>query len=167
MSVAYFSYAQHKRSEHLPVVVTHGEEYLPGSTLAVLEPDSGLNDAIIHSAISEARGKTVVFLYLGTRRSVQAPNLLEFHDPYYDDEQAKKTFGRAEYLARESGVKRLFLYRQLEPNAIIHVLSVVHPYDTLIAAEHSSEIQWINPDSVRYESTPEGKIAHMLKRWYA
>jgi hypothetical protein len=161
MSVAYFSYARNKRDEHLPVVVTHGEEYLPGSTLAILEPDSRLNDAIIHSAIKEARGRTVVFLYLNSGNAVRTPNVLEVHDPYYDDERAKKTFGRAEYLARESGVKRLFLY------AIIHVLSVVHPYDTLIAAENSSEIQWIKPDSIRYESTPEGKIAHLLKHWYA
>ncbi len=31
MSIAYFTYARHKRDEHLQVAVTHSEEYLPGS----------------------------------------------------------------------------------------------------------------------------------------
>jgi len=165
MGIAYFGFKRHKRTEHMPVVVTHGEEYLPGSTLAVLEPGGRLNDAIIRSAIGSASGKTVVFLYLGTVREGRTPNLFEFHDPYYDDEQAKETFGRAEHLAQESGVKRLFLYRQLGPGVIAHVWSIVHAYDTVIAAEDVSQTQGINPDRIRYEPTPEGKIAHLLKRW--
>jgi hypothetical protein len=40
MGIAYFNYARHKREEHLPVAVTHSEEHLPGSTLAVLMPES-------------------------------------------------------------------------------------------------------------------------------
>jgi hypothetical protein len=167
MVVAYFSYARHKRDEQLPVVITHGEEYLPGSTLAVLAQGSRLNEAIVQSAINEAEGRTVVFLYLGTGHGARTPNVLEFHDPYYDDEEAKKTFGRAEYLAREARVKRVFLYRQLEPHAVEHVRSIVHPYDTIIAAGDAQQIQWINADRVRYEVTPEGKIAHLLKRLYA
>lgn len=165
MTVAYFSYARQKRGEHLPVVVTHGEEYSPGSTLAVLEPESALNDAIIRSAISQAKGKTVVFLYLGASRPVSTPRLLEFHDPYYDDEQAKKTFGAAEHLARQAGVKRLFLYRNAEPDAVNRVLNVVQPHEILIAAGDSSRIREMNPSGIRYETTPEGKIAYMLKRW--
>jgi amino acid transporter len=165
MGVAYFSYTRQKRHRRLPVVFTHGEEFLPGSTLAVLSHGSGLNDAIIHSAINNSEGRTVVFLYLGTGHARRTPNLLEFHDPYYDDEQAKKTFGRAEHLARESGVKRRFLYRQLEPHAIDRVWNIVHAYDTLIAAEDAQQIQEINPDRILYEVTPEGKIAHLLKYW--
>ena len=84
------------------MVITHTEEYLPGSTLAVLEPDSGLNTAIIHSALDRAEGRTVVFLYLGIGQPGRTPNILEFHDPYYDDEKAKEIFGKAEHLARGS-----------------------------------------------------------------
>jgi amino acid transporter len=165
MSIAYFSYARHKRDEHLPVVVTHSEEYLPGSTLAVLVPDSGLNNAIIHSAFNKAEGRTVVFLYLGIGHAGRTPNMFEFHDPYYDDEQAKKIFGTAEHLAQKSRVRRLYLYRQLEPYALERVWNKVHPYDTIIAGEQASQMQGINPDRIRYEVTPEGKIAHLLKRW--
>jgi amino acid transporter len=165
MGIAYFNYARHKSEEYLPVVVTHSEEHLPGSTLAVLMPDNERNDAVIHSAINHADGKPVVFLYLGSGDTGRTPRLFEFHDPYYDDEQAKKTFGRAEHLAQKSKVKRLFLYRELEPHAIEHVWRIVHPHDMVIAAENVSHTQDINPDRIRYEVTPEGKVAHLLKRW--
>ena len=165
LSIAYFSYARHKRKEHLPVAVTHTEEFLPGSTLAVLMPDSGLNIAIIHSALSNAKGSAVVFLYLGVGQPGRMPNMFEFHDPYYDDEQAKKIFGTAEHLARESKVRRLYLYRQLEPHAIERVWNMVHPYDTTIDEGQVSRIQGINPDRILYEITPDGKIVHLLKRW--
>jgi amino acid transporter len=165
MSIAYFNYTRHKREEHLPVAVTHAEEYLPGSTLAVLLPDSELNDPIIRTAIDRAKGRTVVFLYLGTSRTERTPNMFEFHDPYYDDEQAKVTFGRAEHLAQESRVKRLFLYRPPDPHELEHVWSKVQPYDTIIAAESVSQMQGINTDRVVYEVTPEGRIAHLLKQW--
>jgi hypothetical protein len=123
------------------------------------------NDAVIHSAINHAGGKPVVFLYLGSWNTGRTPRLFEFHDPYYDDEQAKKTFGRAEHLAQKSKVKRLFLYRKLEPHAIEHVWRIVHPHDIVIAAENVSHTQDINPDRIRYEVTLEGKVAHLLKRW--
>jgi len=165
MGIAYFNYARHRREDHVPVAVTQNEEYLPGSTLAVLMPESELNDAVIHSALTHANGKPVVFLYLGSGHPGPTPRLFEFHDPYYDDEQAKKTFGRAEHLAQKSKVKRLYLYRLQEPHAIEQVWRIVHPYDSVIAAEHASRIQDINPDRIRFEVTPEGKVAHLLKRW--
>jgi hypothetical protein len=165
MGIAYFNYERHRREDHVPVAVTQNEEYLPGSTLAVLMPESELNDAVIHSALTHANGKPVVFLYLGSGHPGPTPRLFEFHDPYYDDEQAKKTFGRAEHLAQKSKVKRLYLYRLQEPHAIEQVWRIVHPYDSVIAAEHASRIQDINPDRIRFEVTPEGKVAHLLKRW--
>jgi amino acid transporter len=165
MSIAYINYARHKRHEHLPVAITHSEEYLPGSILALLIPDSRLNDAIIHSAINNAKGKAVTFLYLGMAPTKPPPNILEFHDPYYDDEQAKETFGRAEHLAQKDKVKRLFLYRNLEPHTIEHVWNMVHPYETITSAETASQMQGVNPDRIRYEVTPNGEIAHLLKYW--
>ena len=165
MGVAYYTYARQKRGEILPVVVTHTEEYTPGSTLAVLVTGNELNDAIVRSAIANAAGKTIVFLYLGSRRAERPPNILEFHDPYYDNEKAKKAFGRAERLARDAKVKRLYLYRHLEPHAIRRVWNTLRPYDTIISADNVSQIQEVKPDRIRYEATPEGKIVHLLKRW--
>ncbi|HCF86187.1 MAG TPA: hypothetical protein DEV72_13410, partial [Ktedonobacter sp.] len=57
MGIAYFNYARHKREDYLPVAITHSEEHLPGSTLAVLMPDNEHNDAVIHSALTHANGK--------------------------------------------------------------------------------------------------------------
>ncbi len=165
MGIASVNYARHKREEHVSVVVTHSEEYLPGSTLAVLLPENEHNTAVIHSAINHADGKPVVFLYLGSGNAKQTQRLFEHHDPYHDDEQAQKTFGRAEYLAQKSKVKRLFLYRKLELHAIEQVWRIVHPHDMVIAAESVSHIQEINPDRIRFEVTPEGKVAHLLKHW--
>ncbi len=165
MGIAYFNYNRHKRKEYLPVVVTHSEERLPGSTMAVLMPDSECNDAVIRSAIDHAAGKPIVFLYLGSGNTGRALSLYEYHDPYYDDEQAKKIFGGIEHLAQKSGVKRLFLYRKLELYALEHVWRLVHPQDMVIAAANVSRTQGINPDFIRYEGTSAGKIAHLLKDW--
>ena len=165
MAIAYFHYTRNTSEDYIPVALTHGEEYLPGSTLAVLLFESELNDAVIHAAIKNADGKPVVFLYLGLGKTGQTPRLFEFHDPYYDDEQAQKTFGKAEHLARQSNVKRLFLYRKPEPHAIEQMWHIVHPHALVIAAEQASRIQDINPDRIRFEVTPEGKVAHLLKRW--
>jgi hypothetical protein len=70
------------------------------SVLAVLMPESEHNDAVIHSALDHADGKPVVFLYPGSGHTGRTPRLFQFHDPYYDDEQAKQAFGRAEQLHR-------------------------------------------------------------------
>jgi len=36
---------------------------------------------------------------------------------------------------------------------------------SLDALEDAIQYEEINPDLIRYEITPQGKIAHMLKRW--
>jgi len=133
--------------------------------VAVLLPENEHNTAVIYSAINHADGKPVVFLYLGSGNAKQTQRMFELHDPYHDDEQAQKTFGRAEHLAQKSKVKRLFLYRKLELQAIEQVWRIMHPHDMVIAAEPVSHIQDINPDRIRFEVTPEGKVAHLLKRW--
>jgi hypothetical protein len=91
--------------------------------------------------------------------------MFEFHDLYHDDEQAKKTFDRAERLAQESHSRCLFLYRQQEPSIIEHVWHIIQPYDTVIAAEKVASLQDINPDRIRYEVLPQATVAHLLKRW--
>jgi len=165
MAIAYFTYARYRR-EGKPVVVIHSAaEHLPGSTLGVLLSGSKHNNAVIRSAIHTAQGKPVVFLYLGSESIGRRPRMFEFHDSYHDDEQAKKTFGRAEQLAQESHVRCLFLYRQQEPSVIEHIWHIIHPYDTVIAAEKVASLQDINPDRIRYEVFPQATVAHLLKRW--
>jgi hypothetical protein len=35
----------------------------------------------------------------------------------------------------------------------------------VLTAERAAQVEEINPDRIRYEFTPDGKIAHLLKSW--
>ena len=165
MGIAYFTYTRKKQQGHVPVPITHVEEHLPGSVLAVLQADNTHNEAIIHSAIQNAHGKLVTFLYLGHATTYQAPRLFEFHDPYYDDQQARRAFGKAEHLAQQAKIARRYVYRPQKPEALERIWRVVHPHDLVISPENTSLSQGINPDRIRYEVTPDGNVAHFLKSW--
>jgi amino acid transporter len=166
MGIAFFTYARKKQQGHVPVPITHVEEHLlPGSILAVLMADNTQNDAVIRSAIDNAHGKPVTFLYLGHARAYKAPRLFEFHDPYYDDQQARQTFGTAEHLAQKAKIARRFVYRLQEPEVVERIWQVVHPRDLVISPENTSLLEEINPDHIRYEVTPDGRVAHLLKSW--
>jgi hypothetical protein len=41
----------------------------------------------------------------------------------------------------------------------------VRPRDVVIDAEQVERCSDINPERIRYEVTPEGKTAHLLKQW--
>ncbi len=165
MLVAYFNYRRQKQKGYLPVVTTGLEGRLPGSILAVLTAKNGRNDMIIRSAIDSADGKPVVFLYLGEPRAERIPQIFEVYDPYLYDPQAKKSFGRAENLAQKSKSPRRFVYSTEEPGAVADVWHIAHPHDTIIAADYAGDVADVNPDRIRYELTPDGKVAHLIKRW--
>jgi amino acid transporter len=165
MAVAYINYTRYKRRGQLPVVTTGIEGRLPGSILAVLTPNNPHNEAVVRSAINNADGNPVVFLYVGEPKTRRPPRMFEFVDPYHDDPQAKKIFGRAENMAQKSKIARRYLYRQQRPGVVADVWQVVHPRDTVVAAEEAPEVVDVNPDRIRYELTPGGKVAHLLKRW--
>ena len=164
MGIASFTYARNKQQGHVPVPITHVEEHLlPGSILAVLMADNTHNEAVIRAAFDNAYGKPVTLLYLGHATPYQAPRLFEFHDPYYDDQQARKTFGTAEHLAQKAKIARRFVYRLQEPDVVERIWQVVHPRDLVISPEGTSLLEEINPDRIRYEVTPDGRVAHFLK----
>ncbi len=163
MAIAYFTFSHTKQQGYVPVPITHGEEYLPGSLLAVLMPDTTHNEAVIHSAIDNAHGQPVTFVYLGQAQSRLPPRMFEFHDPYYDDQQARKTFGKAEHLAQKAKIARRYVYRLQEPMAVERIWKAIHPRDLVISSENAALLAEINPDRIRYEVTPYGSIAHLLK----
>jgi amino acid transporter len=165
MGIAYFTYTRKKQQGYVPVPITHAAENLPGSLLAVLMADDEHNEAVIRSAIENANGKPVTFLYLGHPTTYPAPRLFEFHDPYYDDEPARKTFGKAAHLAQKAKIARRFVYRQQEPRTIERIWKVIHPHDLVVSPENTSLLEEINPDRIRYEVTPDGRVAHLLKSW--
>ena len=166
MLIAYFNYRQHMQKEHVPVVYAQAAERMPDSILAVLTANNGHNTAVMRTAIEVANGKPVVFLYVGAPQGPQrAPRMFEMVDPYLDDQKAREAFGQAEALAQKARVTRRFVYQQRAPGGLSHIWKVVHPHDTVIAAEETPGVEDINPDRIRYELTQDGKIAHLLKHW--
>lgn len=165
MGIAYSNYALQKRKGRLPVITLGIEGRLPNSVLAVLTSGNGRNEMVIRSAVNNAEGKPVVFLYVGEPKTARVPRMFEVVDPYLDDPRAKEYLGKAEQMASKSGISRRFLYRHDEPGVVGSVWQLVHPHDTVIAAERAADVKDVNPDRIRYELMQGGKVAHLLKRW--
>ena len=165
MLIAFVNYRLQTQRGHMPVVAMGIAVRIPDSVLAVLTAKNGRNDMVIRSAISSAEGRPIIFLYVGDRKKDRTPSMFEVVDPYLEDQRAKEYFGKAESLASKSKVQRSFVYRQEEPGVVASVWQVVHPRDTVLAAENTEEVKDVNPDRIRYELVPGGKVAHLLKRW--
>jgi amino acid transporter len=170
MSIAYINYARHQREGRLPapLVSTHLHSFYPGAILAILQANSPHNSAVARAAINNADSShPLLFLYLADAPPrTEAPRMMEIVDPYLDDQQAKKDLGRAEGLAQKASVPiRDYIYLQGSPDTVSQVWQTLHPRDTVVASEDEDEYQDINPDRIRYELTPEGRVAHLLKQW--
>lgn len=167
MGVSFIVYQRHQRKGHAPVIPTGIGSYLPGSILAVLTADNPHNNAVIDSAIQTADGHPVVFLFIGKPApdTYRSPAIFEVVDPYLDDAQARQYFGHAEHEAQKAKIQRRFVYRHQAPGTVAHFWHLLHPHDIIVSAEEASECVDINPDRIRYEITPAGKVAHMVKKW--
>lgn len=170
MGIAYFNYRRASKAGHVPVpiVVTRVEDRLPNGVLAILLPDSKHNDAVIRAVINNAdEQRPAMFLYIAPQPThTTAPRMMEIVDPYLDDQEAKLNFGKAEALAVQHNIPtRRYVYLQGNPDLVNQVWQMVHPRDTVVPVEDSERFKDINPDRVRYELTPDGKVAHLLKRW--
>ena len=161
MAVAYVNYIRGRS----PVVIPYLEGRVPDALLAVLAAGDEHNDAIIDAAITSARGNPVVFLYLAEPRAGRVPRLWEVVDPYLEDQPAKDTLKLAALRARKARVTPRFVYRQQGSEAAARLWHIVHPRDVVLSARYAAQFEEINPDRIRYELTPQGKIAHLLKRW--
>src|SRR6266571_4758133 len=161
MAVAYVN-SMRGRS---PVVTSFVEGPLPGSLLAVLVAGDAHNELIIKSAVNEARGKPVVFLYLAEPKAPRVPRLFEVVDPYLEDQAAKDTLRRAATLAHKARLPRRFVYRQQDPEVVARLWRQVHAHDVVLAAQNASRVAEINPDRIRSVLTPQGTITHLLRGW--
>ncbi|TMB82789.1 MAG: APC family permease [Chloroflexi bacterium] len=143
MLVAYLNYMGHKRRGRIPVMITGVEGRLPGSVLAVLTGSNGHNDAVIRTAINNAEGHPVVFLYVNDKKpqTSRAPSIFEVVDPYLDDMQAKEYFSKAESLAQRAKIPRRYIYRQNAPGVVSRVWQAVHPRDIVVAANIAPEFE--------------------------
>ena len=161
LAVAYVNYVRGRA----PVATLYLEGRMPDSLLAVLTAGDERNDAVIDAAITNARGKPVVFLYLAEPKAERVPRLFEVVDPYLEDEPAKDTLKQAALRARKARLASRFVYRPQAPGSAGRIWQIVHPRDVVLTAEHVAQFEEINPDRIRYELTPRGKIAHLLKHW--
>ncbi|QBD74594.1 APC family permease [Ktedonosporobacter rubrisoli] len=138
---------------------------VPDSTLVVLLDGEKLNEQIINSALHAIEQQPVVFLYLSKHMIERNPRPFEILDPYLEDSSARETLSKAEQIARKQKVTRRFVYLPYTSAQIAQVWRFVQPRDVVIPAELLTRAEDINPDRIRYELTPHGKIAHLLKRW--
>lgn len=170
MGIAYLNYTrQHKKDTILVTKVLTNLDYrIPNSATAILTTTQHQNEAVIQAAIHSAEeDKPLVFLYLSTRPPREtAPQLMEIIDPYLDDAQARVYFGLAESLAVKAQLPRptyIYLWR---PQATMEqVWRTIRPYDTIVSTEDDELFKDINPDRIRYEITPNGRVAHLIKYW--
>lgn len=163
MAIAYTNYMLHKKRGHAPVVTTGVEKSFPGEVLAVLSADNSDNEAVLETAMNNPDKKAVVFLYLGKLSSERKPELFRMIEPHLNDEQARKDLGRANYLAQEAKIDCRFVYRHQKPGAAYSVWQELHPFDTIVTPEQAPALQQIKPDRTYDESTPKGKVVHLLK----
>lgn len=164
MGFAYINYIRGKGRG--PVVTTILSERMPDALLAVLTARHGHNESVINTAISNAHGKPVVFLYLAEPVARPEPRLFEVIDPYLDDQQARDILKQAAIQAKEARLSAQFVYRQQEPGATARIWNKMRPHDMVLSADEAGQCGGINPDLIRYEfASGGGKVAHLLKRW--
>lgn len=161
-----FAYINYVRGQgRVPVVTTYLKERLPNALLAVLVAGSEQNDSVIGAAIKNAHDRPVVFLYLAAPNKRPVPRMFEVVDPYLEDQSAKNTLKQAALLAHEAKLVTRFVYKQQEPETMANIWNKVRPHSMVLSAEQTPHCEQISPDFIRYELTPQGKVAHLLKSW--
>lgn len=178
MTIAYFNYRSEQRQgqETVHVVSLAMGEVMPDAALALLLPDQDKHNAmVVRTALKHLDERPLAFLYVGKQpENAPAPQPFEYYEPYLYDEEAMKTFRRAEAIVRNAKVKGApqYLYRALprdvnvRPRDIVkNVWRTIHPHEIMLAADDLSVLEDINPDRIRYEVAPNGgSVAHLIAR---
>jgi amino acid transporter len=176
MAIAYVHYSRQERRGQIPVQIAPLSSIglMKGATLALLLPmEDKANTTIMHAAMSQADGKPLAFLYIGRPQRTAPLQPFEVYDPYLADEYAIKTLRKAETYMREEKPQTTptFFYYPVQPPAkeketeiVRNIWRAMHPHELLMAAKDVEMLEDINPDRIRYEITPKGKVAHLLAR---
>lgn len=146
------------------------ETRLPNAILAVLVGSEHNNERVIESALKEISEdgsdmRSLIFLYLSKQKMNRVPSPFEIIDPYLEDGQAKDTFRLAQRLAGQKGVTSRFVYQLATNDVLEQVWKFAQPRDVVLPADLLPQVEDINPDRMRYELTPHGKIVHLVKNW--
>jgi hypothetical protein len=176
MTIAYFHYRQQEQKGQAPVQIVPFSSItlMRDATLAMLFPqEDKANTTTIHAAMQHINGKPLAFLYIGRPQETAPPEPFEVYDPYLSDDYAMKTFRKAKTYIRgeKPQASPMFFYypvqplsKQKETDIVQHIWRTMHPHELLIAAEDVEMLEDINPDRIRYEITPKGKVAHLLSK---
>lgn len=167
LGIAYWNHQRMAKQGRRMVYPTEIHAPIPGSVLAVLPETAAGREAVARAACAEADDKVVVFAYRGHTTRTQAPRLFEIVDRYLEDEDAQQAFGDAESIARETNVKRLYVYLSKTPDAVFQLWQLLRPRDTIIVDEDSQIAHALAPDMVRHSPGPGGQVTHLIKRWQA
>ena len=176
MTIAYFHYRRQEQKGQTPVEIVPFSSItlMRDATLAVLFPmEDKANTSTIHAAMKHINGKPLAFLYIGRPEQTAPPQPFEVYDPYLSDDYAMRTLRKAEaYIHEEKPhAAPLFFYypvqplsKQKETDIVQHIWRTMHPHELLIAAEDVEMLEDINPDRIRYEITPKGRVAHLMAK---
>jgi hypothetical protein len=162
MAIASVNYMRRGRP---PIAATQLGPRQRDAVLVLLTSHDEQNLTVIKTAIKEAKGKPLIFLYLSDQIPERAATPWEIVDPYLEDEAARSAFAQAEKWARDAKVPRRFIYRQNKNTNPAQVWRFLQPSEVVVSPQVAEQLRDINPDRIRYELTPHGKVAHFLKHW--
>ncbi len=151
--------------QELLVLTQHIYSPIPGSVLAVLPLKPEEQEAVIRAACTVRPSATVVFLYRGQITPTRPVMRFEIVDPYLEDENARRAFSEAERIAREYGIKRVYVYQPDTPEGIFQFWQTLQPQDTIISDEDKGAAHSLAPDRVLHN--PGSQVSHYIRRWSA
>jgi amino acid transporter len=145
----------------VPVMLPTASRAEPSAVLAVIPDDLRAAEAVVATAIREAAGRPLIFLYRGRVR-LPAAELLEVADPYLRDRSAQAAFAHAERAAR--GVRdRRYVYLPADgPEAVAGVWRAIRPRETVLAQGDEAGLPPIALDRVRLRYVDGLPILHLI-----
>jgi amino acid transporter len=162
ISVAHFRYQQQRGLEFIQPV--YYLRPMPRSRLAVLDPLSPHNAAVVRAACQEAPGHELLFLCLG-RPQIPVVRTFAITDAYSHDPAAQATLRLAARICRAEGVAATYLYRVARPNAVLDAWRVIQPDEIIAEASVAKEFaQKVTPDYVRLQQLEGVKVVHAIRR---
>jgi amino acid transporter len=163
VGISVVNYRRRQRMGQKPIFPLAVLRRIPSSRLVVLTTDGQHNDAVIRAAVESADGHTLVFLYLG-KLDPQVLQPMAINDPYFRDEDAKRTFSRAAAAASRAGVPAQFIYRVGGPPAVIDVWRVARPDEIIAEARSGKPLSTsVAPEYVRFQQVDSVKVAHYVR----
>jgi hypothetical protein len=129
------AYAAYQRGHQVhPVFPTVMLRPIPHAVLVVLAAGTPHAEPVALAACQGARGRPLVFLYLGEPKPRRVRRFL-LNDPYAYDEHAQRTFSTAHRVCARTGrAPTYFVYSLAGPTAVAHARAILAPEEIIAAA---------------------------------